>query len=535
MENILVIFIATLLFATIINVILKKYRLPTILGYIASGLIISYIFDLKGEESKALENLAEFGIVFLMFTIGLEFSIKHLRTMKREVFLYGSLQLFITGFFLTFLNYFVLSYDLKLSIILGFAFALSSTAIVLKMLNEDNSIHSGFGRVSVGVLIFQDLAVIPILLMISIFTTNNHSLSLLLIETLLSALFVFFVIFIAGKKFIEEFLSWILESQSEEIFLISVLLIVVSAAFVADIFGFSFSLGAFLAGMTIAETKFRYRIEADLIPFRDILLGVFFVTIGMGIDLKVAFENIHIILPILIVVLLIKAIIIFFIVKVFNQNRTALKSALALFEIGEFALVIITLAKNGGLMPSFVAQITTVMVVLSMIISPFIIKNIKNIADKFFTEPNSNLINIESMGYNDHIIIVGYGDLGQKLASRFKKLGLIYIILEHDIKLVEQGRKDEQPIFLANAAQRTVLEIFNIDKSLAVMVAIDNEKKLRLICENISSFGEDINSIVKVKNLSQEKIIKDLKISHIVNESQKMASILMEEAVKCRL
>ncbi len=535
MENILVVFITTLLFATVINVTLKRFQLPTILGYIASGMIISHLFGLTGEESRELEILAEFGIVFLMFTIGLEFSINHLKSMKKEVFLYGSLQLFITGLVLTLLGYLLLDFDLKLAIVLGFAFALSSTAIVLKMLEEKNLIHSGFGRVAVGVLIFQDLAVIPILLMISIFTTKDHSIALLLIETLLGASFLFFVIFVGGKRFLDRTLSWILQSQSEEIFLISILLIVVSSAFIADVLGFSHSLGAFLAGMTIAETKFRYRVEADLVPFRDILLGVFFVTIGMGIDLKVAFENIHIILPLLILVLLIKAAILFFIIRPFAQSRTALKSALALFEVGEFALVIIALALHGALMSERVAQIATVMVVLSMIITPFVLKNIKGIADRFFIEPEIDLQKISSAGYQDHLIIIGYGDLGQMLAEKFKKMGLSFIILEHDIRLVEKGLADGQPIYLANAAQKAVLEAFNITESLAVLVAIDNPKKLRLICENIASFGKNINSIVKVKNRSHEEIIKELKISHIVNESEKMASVMMEEAVKCRL
>jgi CPA2 family monovalent cation:H+ antiporter-2 len=534
MEYTLIIFITTLLVATISNVLLKRFELPTILGYIISGIFISLTFDIK-DESHALSHLAEFGIVFLMFMIGLEFSIKHLKSMKKEVFLYGSLQVLITGLVFTLISYYLFGIDIKLSIVLGYALSLSSTAIVLKVLNERSQIHTGYGRISVGVLIFQDLAVIPLLLMISIFTSNDKSLSLLLLDTLLGAIVVFFIIFVAGKRFIEKFLEWILESNSEEIFLISVLFIVITSAFISDIFGFSFTLGAFLAGMTIAETRFRYRIEADLTPFRDILLGIFFVTIGMSIDFKVAFENIFIIIPLLLMILLIKALIIFFIIRLFTQSRTALKSALALFEVGEFALVLISLSKGGGLMDERVAQITTVIVVLSMIIAPFVLKSLKSIADRLISEPQVEIEPIESVGYKDHLIICGYGDLGQKLASRFKKLGLFYVVIEHDPLLVKKGREDNQPVILANAAQRAVLEAVNITESLAVMVAIDNPKKLRLVCENIASFDADINSIVKVKNSSQEAIIKDLKISHVVNESEKMASILMEEAVKCRL
>ena len=535
MEHLLVIFIATIMIATILNVLLKKIGLPTIIGYIFSGLVINYIFGLQGHDNTSLAHLAEFGIVFLMFTIGLEFSIKHLNSMKKEVFVYGFLQVFLSGAIFSTLAYFVASLEIKSAIILGFALALSSTAIVLKVLNENNNIHSGYGRITLGMLIFQDLAVIPILLMISIFTVENQSLSYLLLKTLGSAIVVFFLIFVAGKIFIERFLEWIVKSDSEEIFLVAILLLVVSASFIAEVFGFSFSLGAFLAGMTIAETKFRYRIEADLVPFRDLLLGVFFVSIGMQIDLLVAWQNIGLIFVLLAVIMISKGLIIFSLLAPFVQKRTALKTSLALFQVGEFSLAIFALAESNNLIDLQTSQVLIVTVVLSMIITPFVLKNLKAIVDKFFHEPELVMDSLESTGYKDHIIICGYGDLGQKLAKKFKKLSLYYVIIEHDILLVEKGRSEGEPIILANAAQKSVLEAINIRESLAILLAIDNAKKLRLICENIASFDADINSIVKVKNASHENIIKDLKINHIVNQSERMADILMEEAVRCRI
>lgn len=535
MEHLLIIFLATIMIATILNVLLKKIGLPTIIGYIFSGLAITYMFGLHGLENESLAHLAEFGIVFLMFTIGLEFSIKHLNTMKKEVFVYGFLQVFLSGVIFSALAYFITSLEVKSAIILGFALSLSSTAIVLKVLNENNGIHSVYGRITLGILLFQDLAVIPILLMISIFTTQDQSLSYLLLKTLGSAIIVFFLLFVVGKYFIEHFLEWIIKSDSEEIFLVAILLLVVSASFIAEVFGFSYSLGAFLAGMTIAETKFRYRIEADLVPFRDLLLGVFFVSIGMQIDLGVAWSNIGTILLLLSVIMISKGLIIFSLLSPFVQKRTALKTSLALFQVGEFSLAIFALAKSNDLIDLQTSQVLIVTVVLSMIITPFVLKNLKNIADKFFHEPALEMEAINSSGYKDHLIICGYGDLGQKLAKKFKKLNLYYVILEHDITLVEQGRADGEPIILANAAQKSVLEAVNIRESLAIMIAIDNAKKLRLICENIASFDADINSIVKVKNASHEEIIKDLKINHIVNQSDRMADILMNEAVQCRM
>ncbi len=535
MEHLLLIFLATIMIATISNVLLKKIGLPTIIGYIFSGLVISYLFSLKGQNTESLAHLAEFGIVFLMFTIGLEFSIKHLNAMKKEVFLYGSMQVLLSGAIFAALAYYVVALELKAAIILGFALSLSSTAIVLKVLNENSEIHSPYGRNIVGILIFQDLAVIPILLMISIFTTEGETLSFLLLKTLISAIVVFLLIFVIGKKFIETFLDWIVESNSEEIFLVTILLIVVSASYVADFFGFSFSLGAFLAGMTIAETKFRYRVEADLVPFRDLLLGVFFVTIGMQIDLLVAFEHIFLILGLVGAIMIIKGLIIFLELLPFVHKRIALKTALALFQVGEFSLAIFALAKSNHLISQETSQELIMMVVISMILTPFVLKHLKTIVDTLFHEPVFEMDKLSSTGYNDHIIICGYGDLGQKLAHKFKKLHLNFIVLEHDIQLVEKGKKEGDPIILANAAQKSVLEAVNIEDSLAIMVAINDAHKLRLICENIASFKGNINAIVKVRNASHEAIIKDLHINHVVNQSDKMAAILMEEAVKCRL
>jgi CPA2 family monovalent cation:H+ antiporter-2 len=535
MENILLVFISTIFIATILNVFLKKFDIPTIIGYIFSGLIINYMFGLMSIEKESLSHIAEFGIVFLMFTIGLEFSIKHLKSMKKEVFVFGTLQVMLTGAIFTLIAYYLLHIEIKSSIILGFALSLSSTAIVLKMLNERNEIHSGYGRAVVGILLFQDLAVIPILLMISIFTSHTDSITLLLLKTLASAGIVFFILFIGGKIVLEKFFNWVTSTNSEEIFLVSVLLVVMSASLISEMFGFSFSLGAFIAGMTIAETRYKYRIESDLIPFRDILLGVFFVTIGMQIDLLTILHYGHLIVLFLFAIMALKAIILFGVLSLMLQRRTNLKTSLALFQVGEFSLAIFALAHHNNLLSNTQNQIMIITVVLSMIVTPFVLKNLKLIADKFTKEPEIEYEAIKSSGYKNHIIICGYGALGQKIAQHFKYLGLSYIILEHDKDLVALGESKDEPIILANAMQRQTLEAVDIKDSFAVIVAIDNTQKLRLTCEAISSIDSDINTIVKVKNESHKKIIEGFEIKHIVNASQEMAKILTKEVLNCEI
>ncbi len=533
MEHILLILIATIAISTIINVLLKRFDIPTVIGYIFTGLISMQIFDFGLNSQETLSHLAEFGIVFLMFTIGLEFSISHMKSMKREVFVYGTMQMLSIGVIFTTISTLWFGLEIKSAIVVGFALALSSTAIVLKVLNEKGEIHSGYGRVAVGILIFQDLAVIPILLMISIFTSKNSSVFELLATTLISAIVVFIILFIVGKFFIERFFDWVTTSNSEEIFLGSVFLIVIASSVLAETFGFSYSLGAFIAGMTIAETKYRYRIEADLVPFRDILLGVFFVTIGMQIDPNVAVEYGWVIIGLSMGIMLLKAILLFIILNIFMQSRTAIKSSLALMQVGEFALAIFSLAFSNSLIDSHINQILIMGVVLSMILTPFVLNNIKSLADILFKEPERLRDRaLKAVGYRDHIIVCGYGAIGKKLVKKLKARDILYVILEHDIKLVDSAIKNgEQSIFLANAAQRGVLEHFCIRNSRSIIVAINNEHQMRLTCENINSFNLDINTVVKVRNHSEAKVLEGLNIKNIIITQDIISDILVEKVV----
>jgi len=531
MEHLLIGLIVTLGIATIVNVHLKKINIPTVIGYIVTGFVIAQIFYFGDSSKETLSHLAEFGIVFLMFTIGLEFSIAQMKSMKKEVFLYGALQVVLSGLLFTFLAFTFFDITVKNAIVIGMALSLSSTAIVLKVLNENGEIHSEYGRVVLGILLFQDLAVIPMLLMISIFTSATASVSELLLETLVSATIVFAILFVVGKYFIERFFDWVTASESDEIFLASVILTVIAASVLAEYFGFSYSLGAFIAGMTIAETKYRYRIEADLVPFRDILLGIFFVTIGMQIDVTIVGDFIFTILGLLAAIMLLKALVIFVAMKFFMQNRSSIKVALALMQVGEFALAIFALANVNNIISDQTNQIMIVTIVLSMILTPFVLKKIKGLADIFFTEPTMLRERaLLSTGFNDHIIVCGYGAVGKQLVKKFKKNDVLYVIIEHDVKLVDEAiEKGEENIYFANAAQKSVLEHFGIKSCTAIFSAVNNPHQVRLICENISSFGENINSVVTVKNKSQEESIADLNITHVINRRETITDLLAEQ------
>jgi CPA2 family monovalent cation:H+ antiporter-2 len=254
----------------------------------------------------------------------------------------------------------------------------------------------------------------------------------------------------------------------------------------------------------------------------------------MQIDLSVIVDYGHVILGLLIAVLLLKALILYILLLPFVQKRTALKSALALFQVGEFSLAIFALANHNDLLDDTTNQIFIIMVVISMIITPFILKNLKSISNYLFKEPEID-DNFVSSGFKDHIIICGYGPLGQKIAKRLKQKGLCYLILEHESEMVAKGEKEGEPIYLANAMQRDTLKAFDITDALAVIVTIENPSKLRLTCDAISKVAPEVNTVVKVKNESHQEIIEGFNINHIVNASEEMAEILTREVLNCEI
>jgi CPA2 family monovalent cation:H+ antiporter-2 len=282
MQDLISILLAAVAIATALNVFIRRFNMPTVVGYIITGILLGAIFQIDVHDDETLQHVAEFGVVFLMFTVGLEFSFAHLKDMKKEVLVFGSAQVVGTSLLLAAAAAFFVGIEPRSAIIVGSALALSSTAIVLKVLNESGKMKTEEGRNSLGILIFQDIAVIPILLMITIFTTDNKSMAVMVGETVLNAVIVVGLLFVLGKYFLGRLFRVASDTNSKEIYMGSILLTVVGASYFAHSFGFSYSLGGFLAGMIIADTIYKYQVEADLIPFRDLLLGVFFVSVGLS-------------------------------------------------------------------------------------------------------------------------------------------------------------------------------------------------------------------------------------------------------------
>ncbi len=528
MEQVIIILVAILI-ASILNIIFKYFELPTAIGYIFTGIIIASAVGENAQSKEILDHISELGIVFLMFTIGLEFSFAELKAMRKQVFVYGILQVVVSSLLFATIAFFLFGFSQKSATVIGLALSLSSTAIVLKMLNESGDIHSGYGRKVLGILLFQDIAVIPILIVIQIFT-KDVALGELLLSTAIN-LILFIALFLLARFIINSYLDFAVKTQNQEIFLLAILFVVLSAAEIAHLFGFSYSLGAFFAGMLLAESHYKYQIEADLAPFRDLLLGLFFFVVGYGVDLSVIFKNIHIIALLVIAAMVLKAAVIFLVLS-FNQKRTAFKSALALSQIGEFALVIFVIAQEQNLIDTTTTNILAAAVILSMILTPFIINNLTRLADKIFTEPYKEFV-IKSTGLQNHIVVCGYGPLGHTITKELKEQGLDYILIEHDLKLYEEALENNEPVFFGNAAQRLVLESINIKDAAGVVITLHNLEKIRLIAQAVIDMAPKAHIVARVRDDKERESLSECKIDTVFSTVEVLSKVMTKELLYC--
>ncbi|EDK4935096.1 potassium transporter [Campylobacter jejuni] len=532
MDNFLEIFLITVAIAIVLNAIFKKFEIPTIIGYIATGEIISEIYHLSGKGE--ITHIAEFGIVFLMFTIGLEFSFKHLMAMKQEVFLNGSLQMLNCGFVFMLLAIGILGLGDKSATIVGFALALSSTAVVLKILNDNGDINEQYGRKALGILLFQDIAVIPLLLLVDIFSSNNQNIEKLLFTTLISALILITLLFFIGKYLVDRIFRLIIHTSSQEIFISTVLFMVIGASFLANYFGFSYSLGAL-----IAETKYKHKIEADLIPFRDLLLGLFFITVGMQIQLDVVAQNWFLIIVLTLLVMALKFGIVFGFLFLYTKKRVALKTAFAIAQIGEFALAIFSLLQAKNMLDIKTSQILIVVSILTMIITPFILNNIRKITNVVEDIAlNTNAVqNIDSnIKIKNHLVVFGYGRLGQEVVQKIKNTGVPYLVLESDLNLVELGVSRGENVVFANAAQEETLKIANIEECAVAIITVTNEAKLEILCQVLANYPKPIDTIIHVNGTLKKMLFSSIDENiRIIRSEKVIARNLVQEALECRI
>ena len=537
MENTALYVIAALGISIILNIFLKKLGVSQIIGYIMTGTIIVYAFDLReASHSHELEMIGEFGIVFLMFTIGLEISLAKMGSMKKEIFGNGFLQVALTAGVVYLLSHYLFSLDSKSSLIIALAFALSSTAVVLSYLKSSKEIYRPYGQKATGILIFQDIAVIPILILIGFLTSEGHeSIYVILTDTFLSAIVVLGLLFIVGKRLMSWLLHFSSSSELDELFMGSVLFIVVSASLLADSMGFTYSLGAFVAGMIIAETKYHHKVEADIAPFKDILLGTFFVVVGMKVDIALFIDKFALIVGIFLGVLVLKTAIIYVVVRLSAKHTTSFKTALALSQVGEFSFVIFAVAGSGGILDEKLSGFLVLIVIFSMVITPFFITRIKKIVE-FLSKESSAVEELAPLAdREDHVVVCGYSVVGKFVTKHLDELGVGYVVIDNSYKHVKEALSDGVEAYLGDASKLPILNALHIEKATSVIVTLDNFEKKRLICEAMLKHTHNANIIVKVVSLEDKIGLEDLAITTIVDSKVEVARVLVERMLSCQL
>ncbi|MFT5654982.1 MAG: CPA2 family monovalent cation:H+ antiporter-2, partial [Arenicella sp.] len=454
---------------------------------------------------------------------------------KREVFIYGFLQVFVSGIVLALIAHYIFAIEYKAAIVAGFGLSLSSTAIVLKILNESGQITTDYGRNSLGILIFQDIAVIPILLMIAIFTNNDKSLADLLLETTIDAAIALSILIFIGKYFLSYFFKIVSNSNSKEIYMGSILFVVIGASYIAHYFGFSYSLGAFIAGMMIADTIYKYQVEADLIPFRDLLLGVFFVSIGLQIDLGVVKDNILIVLGLSLFVMLVKVTVTYLILFRSNTPKTSLKTAITLSEIGEFSLVVFSLLMAEQMMDTVTIQILMVTIVLTMIYTPFLINNLNSIVGLVIKTDIAEESFEKSSVIGGHVILCGYGTFGQAVSEKLQKEEINHVIITDDTDDYVKAKESERNVVFGDPADRVLLERLRIQDAMSIVIALESIEEIQKVSASVTLVDPDLKVIAKVASEKDKGNLDQFNHDFLLDGNVHTATLLVDKISKSRI
>lgn len=456
--------------------VFRRINLPPILAYLGVGALIGPHALGWVPESENTKVLAEFGVVFLLFTLGLEFSISKLSAMRRAVLGMGGAQVVLTTLVVA-LAAWALELSFPAALVIGGVLAMSSTAIVIKLLAEQLEINSRHGRNAVGILLFQDLAVIPFLIVIPALATGDEDIGMDLAFALLKGVIFALLMLAGGRWLLRPMFNEIAKARSPELFTLAVLLVALSSAAMSQWAGLSLALGAFLAGIMLSETAFRHQIESDIRPFQDVLLGLFFITIGMLLDMHALPTYLPSALLLLVVLVLVKTLIVFGVgIALKQEPGVSLRTGLVLAQGGEFGFALLALATRDHLLDHDVTQIVLTAVLLSMALTPFLVRWNGRIAKKLIPSyqqsyvEQRDTISQHNADLSEHVIIIGFGRVGQNLAYLLDQEDVPYIALEVDPDILAKAQSAGYNVHFANATHLDMLHAAGIDKARALVI-----------------------------------------------------------------
>jgi len=523
----------------------RMLHLPPMLGYLAVGILIGPHALGLADNNHTTHTLAEFGVVFLMFSIGLEFSLSQLNAMRRVVFGLGMAQVVLT-IVATMVFGVLLAWQLpahikitwQASFALGGALAMSSTAIVVKMLTERLELESPHGRKIIGILLFQDLAVVPLLILIPSLGKPPGELANTLAWASFKAVIVLVLLLYVGQKIMRKWFTIVVKRRSQELFMLNLLLITLGAAWITERAGLSLALGAFVAGMLISETQYKHQVEEDIKPFRDVLLGLFFITVGMLLNVGMVIENWWLVLILLVGPVLLKFAIIAGLAKLFGaSDGTAMRTGLGLAQAGEFGFVLLTLTSDAKLIDDFIIQLVLASMVLSMLVAPFMIEH----ADKVVMKLSANewmmqslqltQIATRTMATQKHVIIAGFGRSGQSLATLLSEEKVAYQALDLDPERVQEAQAAGAHVSYGDAARKEALIAAGVYRASALVITYANTASALKVLHLVHELAPTLPVIVRSHDDTDLDLLKKAGAAEVVPEALEGSLMLASHAL----
>lgn len=501
----------------------KKLNIPSIIGFLIAGVIIGPFGFKIITETQHIEVMAEIGVILLMFTIGLEFSVEKLIKMKNVLFVSGGLQVMLTILF-TGLLFYAFGLSINQSIYAGMLISLSSTAIVLKILVDQNELNAPFGKISVGILIFQDLAIVPMLILLPVLgATTDVSTSQMLIQLLISFGLIAVIILLA-KYLVPKILFQIANLRVREVFIIGILLLVLGTAYLTESIGLSFSIGAFIAGIIISESDFSYEIVAEILPFKDAFNSIFFVSVGMLLNVAFMIENYIVVAAVISGIIVFKSGIIILIIKMMKYpSRIAIQAGLTLAQVGEFSFVLAQAGMGYDLISKEFFNIFLASSIVTMILTPFMIQLAPILAHRFsFGEVGKDHsdedLDKETKLLKNHVIIVGFGLNGANLAAVLKETGIPYIVIELNPETVLRQKSLGENIIYGDSTKKEILHYAKVQEAKVIVFAISDPTSTRIALKMSKQMNPSVYAVVRTRYTSEIEDLMKMGADEVIPE-----------------
>jgi monovalent cation:H+ antiporter-2, CPA2 family len=498
----------------------KKVKLPSIVGFLIAGIIIGPHGFRFITEIDNIETMAEVGVILLLFTIGLEVSIQRLIQMKKVILLSGTLQIILTILFSTLLFY-MLNFPLRQSIFFGMLLSLSSTAVMLNILSENNEIDSPHGKITLGILVFQDLAIVPMILFVPILGADAETSILTIILQSLVSFAALAVILLLARYLIPKVVFQLASSRIREAFTIGIILLILGMAYLTEVFGLSLAIGAFLAGLIISESEFSHQVFSDIIPLKDVFNSIFFVSIGLLLDIKIFVEYPLYLALVIAGIILLKGSIVYIIIRMQNfPLRTALVAGFCLAQVGEFSFVLAQVGMNFNLIQNEYYYAFLAASISTMLISPFLVYIAPVMAERFgiLRDVLPFKTKGEDQKLKDHVIIAGYGLNGRNLARVLRETGIPYTIVELNPETVSRCLKHGERVIYGDISRAEILLQAGVKDANVIVFAISDSKATRVGVKISNTLNPSIHTIVRTLHTKETEELLKLGATEVIPE-----------------